>query len=171
MRPADAPTPTSAQCEPSSTQATPAKFPSVMATFRDLAADSLPGSRCEARPPTRPARATTECCGGAGINRHGEGDERALHRRSSDPRWPRAVRWRPRGRRRSVGRGTRRLGYRAPKLVQLRCRRSRSRRKATPRAAFCEPLADLAGSKNLCMRGVSMRENREIPRSSACLDG
>ena len=28
----------------------------------------------------------------AGINRHGEGDERALHRRSSDPRWPRVMR-------------------------------------------------------------------------------
>ena len=26
--------------------------------------------------------------GSAGINRHGEGDENALHRRSSDPRWP-----------------------------------------------------------------------------------
>ncbi|WNV85078.1 AAA family ATPase [Umezawaea sp. Da 62-37] len=31
----------------------------------------------------------------AGINRHGEGDGRALHRRSSDPRWPRVMRWRP----------------------------------------------------------------------------
>ena len=30
----------------------------------------------------------------AGINRHGEGDERALHRRSSDLRWPRVMRWR-----------------------------------------------------------------------------
>src|SRR6266540_5028421 len=30
----------------------------------------------------------------AGINRHGEGDERVLHRRSSDPRWPRVMRWR-----------------------------------------------------------------------------
>jgi hypothetical protein len=30
--------------------------------------------------------------GGAGINRHGEGDERALRRRSSDPRWPRVMR-------------------------------------------------------------------------------
>jgi hypothetical protein len=30
--------------------------------------------------------------GGAGINRHGEGDERALHRRGSDPRWPRVMR-------------------------------------------------------------------------------
>src|SRR6266540_3601658 len=30
----------------------------------------------------------------AGINRHGEGEEGALHRRSSDPRWPRVMRWR-----------------------------------------------------------------------------
>ena len=28
----------------------------------------------------------------AGINRHGEGDENALRRRSSDPRWPRVMR-------------------------------------------------------------------------------
>src|SRR5215216_1674992 len=35
--------------------------------------------------------------GGAGINRHGEGDERALHRRSSDPRWPRVMRRRREG--------------------------------------------------------------------------
>jgi hypothetical protein len=49
--------------------------------------------------------------GGAGINRHGEGDGRALHRRSSDPRWPRVMRRRSRGRRRSVGRGTCGLGY------------------------------------------------------------
>src|SRR4051812_44321849 len=49
--------------------------------------------------------------GGAGINRHGEGDERALHRRSSDPRWPGFRRRRSRGRRRSVDRGTWGLGY------------------------------------------------------------
>ena len=28
----------------------------------------------------------------AGINRHEEGDESALHRRSSEPRWPRTMR-------------------------------------------------------------------------------
>jgi len=28
-----------------------------------------------------------------------------------------------------------------------------------------EPLADPARSKNLCMHGISMRENREVPRS------
>jgi hypothetical protein len=33
------------------------------------------------------------------------------------------------------------------------------------RRRFREPSVDLAGSKNLCMRGVSGRENREIPRS------
>jgi len=49
--------------------------------------------------------------GGAGINRHGDGDGRALHRRASDPRWPRVMRWRSRGRRRSVDRGTCGLGY------------------------------------------------------------
>jgi hypothetical protein len=36
---------------------------------------------------------------------------------------------------------------------------------------FREPLADLAGSKNLCMRGISGCENREVPRSPACGDG
>jgi hypothetical protein len=30
-----------------------------------------------------------------------------------------------------------------------------------------EPPVDPAGSKNLCMRGISMRENREVPRSPA----
>ena len=36
---------------------------------------------------------------------------------------------------------------------------------------FRESLADLAGSENLCVCGISMRENREIPRSPARLDG
>jgi hypothetical protein len=39
------------------------------------------------------------------------------------------------------------------------------------RRRFRESSADLAGSENLCMRGISMRENREIPRSPARLDG
>ena len=36
---------------------------------------------------------------------------------------------------------------------------------------FREPSSDPAGSENLCMRGVSRRENREVPRSPACGDG
>src|SRR3954467_2174234 len=64
------------------------------------------------RPPYDPAiRVRLLVHGGAGINRHGEGDGRALHRRSSDPRWPRVMRRRSRGRRRSVDRGTCGLGY------------------------------------------------------------
>jgi hypothetical protein len=41
----------------------------------------------------------------AGRNRHGDADERAVHRRSSDSRWPRAMRWRPARAQRSVGQG------------------------------------------------------------------
>jgi hypothetical protein len=47
----------------------------------------------------------------------------------------------------------------------LQCGRQHRRRR------FREPSADPAGSKNLCMYGISGRENREIPRSSACRDG
>ena len=47
----------------------------------------------------------------------------------------------------------------------LQCGRQHRRRR------FRESPAGLAGSKNLCMRGISMRENREIRRSPARLDG
>jgi anti-sigma B factor antagonist len=47
----------------------------------------------------------------AGINRHGVRNERVLHRRRSEPRWPRAMRWRPARAQRSVSRGTCRPGY------------------------------------------------------------
>jgi hypothetical protein len=39
------------------------------------------------------------------------------------------------------------------------------------RRRFRESSADPAGSKNLCMYGVSGRENREVPRSPVCGDG
>jgi hypothetical protein len=69
----------------------------------------------------------------------------------------------PRGRRRSVGRGTRRLGYGAAKsafrgadVVERGGRQHRRRR-------FREPSTDPARSMNLCMRGVFGCENREVP--------
>jgi hypothetical protein len=37
--------------------------------------------------------------------------------------------------------------------------------------AMRESLADPARSQNLCMHGISMRENREVPRSPARRDG
>ena len=39
----------------------------------------------------------------------------------------------------------------------------------TGRGAMREPRADPARSENLCMQGVSMHENREIPRSPVAL--
>ena len=47
----------------------------------------------------------------------------------------------------------------------LQCGRQHRRRR------YREPSADPAGSENLSMRGVSGRENREVPRSSARLMG
>jgi hypothetical protein len=37
------------------------------------------------------------------------------------------------------------------------------------RRRYCELPVDPARSENLCMRGISMRENREVPHSPACL--
>ena len=47
----------------------------------------------------------------------------------------------------------------------LQCGRQHRRRR------FREPSTDPAGSKNLCMYGISGCENREVPRSPACVDG
>jgi hypothetical protein len=58
----------------------------------------------------------------------------------------------------------RNLLVRGADAVLQRGRQHRGRR-------FRELSADPAGSKNLCMYGISGRENREIPRSSACRDG
>lgn len=70
-------------------------------------------------------------------------------------------------------RGTRRQSYRAAKTVTSRRRRRHSRRKATRTRARMRALDGLARSKNSggskavveggCMRGISMRENREVP--------
>ena len=70
---------------------------------------------------------------------------------------------RPRGRRRSVGRGTRRRGDRAAKFMQSRVPTPWVRAEGnTVCSAMRELPADPARSKNLCMCGVSGRENREI---------
>src|SRR5882724_480285 len=69
-------------------------------------------------------------------------------------------------------RGTRRQSYRAAKTVTSRRRRRHSRRKATRPCAIWRALGGLARSKNSgsrgsgeggSMRGISMRENREVP--------
>jgi Reverse transcriptase (RNA-dependent DNA polymerase) len=88
-------------------------------------------------------------------NRHGEGDERALHRRTSDPRWPRPCVGDPRGRSEALDRGARRPAIeprnkrvRGADVVGYNGRQHRWRR-------FREPAADPAGSENPSMRAIS----------------
>ena len=49
------------------------------------------------------------------------------------------------------------------------CRRCVPRRKAASAVARARATADPARSENLCMYGISMRENREIPPSPVAL--
>jgi hypothetical protein len=69
----------------------------------------------------------------------------------------------PRGWRRSVGRGTRRLGYRAAKSVFRGADAVEPGGRQHRRRRYREPPSGPARSVNLCMRGVSGRENREVP--------
>ena len=69
----------------------------------------------------------------------------------------------PRGRRRSVGRGTRRRGDRAAKSGVFGVPTPSSEAEGnTAGSVMREPSADPARSKSPSMRGVSGRENREI---------
>jgi hypothetical protein len=54
-------------------------------------------------------------------------------------------------------------GFRGADVVEMSGRQHRWQR-------YRELVADPARSKNLCMRGISMRENREVPWSPAQLD-
>jgi hypothetical protein len=73
--------------------------------------------------------------GSAGMNRHRERNGRVRHRRSSAPRWPRVLRRRPRGRRRSVGQGYLQAGLLSREISVSGCRRCPNERKATSQAA------------------------------------
>ncbi len=106
----------------------------------------------------------------AGINRREEGDERALHRRASDPRWPRAMRRRPQGRRRSVGRGTCRPAIEPRNKHSGAPTLSLQAEGNTASGAMREPLAGSTRSETLSMHGIFSRENREVPRSPAAPD-
>jgi hypothetical protein len=79
---------------------------------------------------------STASFGSAGINRHRERNERVRHRRSSAPRWPWAMRWRPRGRWRSVGQGYLQAGLWSREISVSGCRRCPNERKATSSTAF-----------------------------------
>ena len=105
----------------------------------------------------------------AGINRHGEGDENALHRRRSELRWPRVMRWRSVRAQRSVDRG------RAGGVIEPRNSIEVQGADAFPCVRKAIPLAALFASRWRTLRGrrsqaratSSMRENREISWSPA----
>ena len=84
------------------------------------------------------------------MTRHGVGDENALHRRSSDPRWPRVMRWRSVRAQRSVDRG-RAGGAIEPRNLKI-CFRvptcSHNTEGNTAGGVIVEPLADPARSEN-----------------------
>ena len=110
--------------------------------------------------------------GSAGINRHRERNGRVRHRRSSAPRWPRPCVGVRKGVGEALDRGTCRQGdgpaksaFRGADVVRMSGRQHRRRRRL--RAVQADP----PRSENLCMQGVSIRENREIPRLPVPLIG
>ena len=105
----------------------------------------------------------------AGRNRHGDADERAVHRGSSDSRWPRPCVGDPRGRSEALDRGRCGPGYGAAKsvirgadVVLIGGRPYRWQR-------YRERPADPALSENLSTHRISMCETRESPRSPVAM--
>jgi hypothetical protein len=102
----------------------------------------------------------------AGRNRHGAGDENALHRRSSESRWPRVMRWRPVRAQRSVDRG--RVGWAIEPRNPNEFRVPTLFAQAEGHAAGGVTAGrwwTLRGRRTQARTTSSMRENREIPRS------
>src|SRR6266542_4162931 len=82
------------------------------------------------------------------MNRHGEGDESALHRRASDPRWPRVMRWCLVRAQRSVDRGACRPGYGAAKSTVRDADVVQETEGNTVGGVMREPSGDPARSEN-----------------------
>ena len=107
----------------------------------------------------------------AGINRHGEGDENALHRRSSDPRWPRVMRWRSVRAQRSVDRGRVGGAIEPRKRFSPGCRRLLWWAEGhVAGGAIASRGWTLRGQRTQARTTSSMRENREIQWLPAVVD-
>lgn len=88
--------------------------------------------------------------------------------RSSDPRWPRAMRWRPVRAQRSVGQGYVQAGLLSREIKEFGVPTALTGPEGNIVGGVeREPSADPARSKNQGMYGIFMRENREIPRPPA----
>jgi hypothetical protein len=101
-----------------------------------------------------------------------EGNERVLHRRASESRWPRVMRWRPARAQRSVHRGARRPAIEPRKGSYLGVpTRSKTSEGNTAGGVFASRQRTPRGLRTrACVRALHA-ENREISRSSACRDG
>jgi hypothetical protein len=101
-----------------------------------------------------------------------EGNERVLHRRASESRWPRVMRWRPARAQRSVHRGARRPAIEPRNGSYLGVpTRSKTSEGNTAGGVFASRQRTPRGLRTrACVRALHA-ENREISRSSACRDG
>jgi hypothetical protein len=85
-----------------------------------------------------------------------EGNERVLHRRPSESRWPRVMRWRPARAQRSVHRGARRPAIEPRNGSYLGVpTRSKTSEGNTAGGVIASRQRDPAGSENPCMRASS----------------
>jgi RNA-directed DNA polymerase len=83
--------------------------------------------RGDGKPETFEFLGFTHICGKRRTTGMREGNERVLHRRSSESRWPRVMRWRPARAQRSVHRGACRPAIEPRNCVRSGCRRGRKR--------------------------------------------
>ena len=84
--------------------------------------------------------------------------------RSSDPLWPRVMRWRPRGRGRSVDRGASEPGIEPRKVTKIRSASAVKKSEGQHHAnRHREVVMGSARSKTLCALVRTSNGNREIP--------
>ena len=89
----------------------------------------------------------THICGKRRTTGMREGNERVLHRRFSESRWPRVMRWRPARAQRSVHRGARRPAIEPRNCVRLGRRRGRKRGRQHCGGVFASRLRALRGRR------------------------
>ena len=123
------------------------------------------------RPETFDFLGFTHCCGKRRTTGMREGNERVLHRRSSESRWPRVMRWRPARAQRSVHRGACRRAIEPRNCVRLGCRRGRIRGRQHRGGVFASRSRAPRGRRTCaCVRSLHA-ENREASRSPVRGDG
>jgi RNA-directed DNA polymerase len=104
-------------------------------------------SRGDRKPETFDFLGFTHICGKRRTTGMREGNERVLHRRFSESRWPRVMRWRPARAQRSVHRGACRPAIEPRNCVRLGRRRGRKRGRQHCGGVFASRLRALRGRR------------------------